>query len=56
MRMRMIRIQRQVRTSKLSGVYEHNVVQPNDELMRGFDPRFWAPHSRVGEISQQDYE
>ena len=49
-------VQRQLRTSKLSGVFEHDVVQANDELMRGFDPRFWAPHSRVGEILLEDYE
>jgi homoserine O-succinyltransferase len=49
-------VQRQLRTNKLSGVFEHDVLHPNDELMRGFDPRFWAPHSRVGEILKQDYE
>jgi len=49
-------VQRQLRSSKLSGVFEHDVVQVNDELMRGFDPRFWAPHSRVGEILREDYE
>jgi homoserine O-succinyltransferase len=49
-------VQRQLRTNKLSGVFEHDVVHPNDELMRGFDPRFWAPHSRVGEILKQDYD
>lgn len=49
-------IQRQLRATKLSGVFEHKVVQPNDELMRGFDPEFWAPHSRVGEVTLQDYE
>ncbi|MBF7072398.1 homoserine O-succinyltransferase [Glaciecola sp. MH2013] len=49
-------VQRQLRDSKLSGVFEHSVEQPNDELMRGFDPLFWAPHSRVGEILRSDYE
>ncbi len=49
-------VQRQLRTSKLSGVFEHDVVQANDELMRGFDPRFWAPHSRIGEILPEDYK
>jgi homoserine O-succinyltransferase len=49
-------VQRQLRPEKLSGVFEHEVEQPNDELMRGFDPHFWAPHSRVGEILREDYE
>lgn len=49
-------VPRQLRSEKLSGVFEHSVEQPNDELMRGFDPSFWAPHSRVGEIVREDYE
>ncbi len=31
---------------KLSGVYEHRVVRPNNPLVRGFDEVFYAPHSR----------
>ena len=31
---------------KLSGVYSHTVRQKNHPLVRGFDDRFWAPHSR----------
>lgn len=49
-------VQRQVRPTKLSGVFEHKVMRANDELMRGFDPYFWAPHSRVGEIPLEAYE
>jgi homoserine O-succinyltransferase len=49
-------VQRQLRPSKLSGVFEHKVAQGNDELMRGFDPYFWAPHSRIGEVTLEDYD
>lgn len=48
-------VDRTVRERKLSGVFEHKVEQANDELMRGFDPVFWAPHSRVGEVAESDY-
>ncbi|GAC15862.1 homoserine O-acetyltransferase MetA [Aliiglaciecola lipolytica] len=41
---------RQLREHKLSGVYTHQVNAPHDELLRGFDPEFNAPHSRFGEI------
>ncbi|MFC3120383.1 homoserine O-succinyltransferase [Agaribacter flavus] len=49
-------LQRQVRSKKLAGVFEHQVMDEKDELMRGFDPIFWAPHSRVGEILLEDYQ
>ena len=31
---------------KLSGVYEHTLTGVKDKLLRGFDDRFYAPHSR----------
>jgi homoserine O-succinyltransferase len=46
---------RELRDQKLSGVYRHFVQNEHDELMRGFDPAFYAPHSRYGEISMADY-
>ena len=48
-------LQRQIRPEKLSGVFEHEVIETLDELTRGFDRSFWACHSRVGEISVADY-
>lgn len=48
-------LQRQIRSEKLSGVFEHEVIETLDELTRGFDRSFWACHSRVGEISVADY-
>ncbi|NLK86734.1 MAG: homoserine O-succinyltransferase [Clostridiaceae bacterium] len=41
---------------KLSGVFEHRVVKQNVMLLRGFDERFYAPHSRHTEIRKEDIE
>ncbi|GAA0478730.1 MULTISPECIES: homoserine O-succinyltransferase [Tatumella] len=38
------------RQQKLSGVYQHNVVQPHGLLTRGFDDQFLAPHSRYADF------
>jgi len=46
---------RDIRAQKLSGVFEHQVLAPTNELMRGFDPLFWAPHSRFGDIPVETY-
>ena len=39
---------------KISGVYEHNVLNRRIPLVRGFDDVFMAPHSRHTESSQED--
>jgi homoserine O-succinyltransferase len=41
---------------KMFGVFEHNVLVPNERLLRGFDDRFYAPHSRHTEIRRADIE
>jgi homoserine O-succinyltransferase len=41
---------------KLFGVYEHRTVAPTERLLRGFDDRFFAPHSRHTEIRRADLE
>lgn len=48
-------IQKSLRTNKITGVFEHNVLLQKDELVRGFDPKFWAPHSRVSQIEPQHF-
>lgn len=48
-------VQRHLRTEKLSGVYRHSVHDPLNELTRGFDGTFSAPHSRYGEIPVDVY-
>ena len=47
---------RSIRENKLSGVFSHEVLDQKNELMRGFDPEFWAPHSRVAQISSSRYQ
>ncbi|MFO3797890.1 MAG: homoserine O-succinyltransferase, partial [Anaerolineales bacterium] len=39
---------------KMFGVFEHRVLAPHHPLLRGFDDRFLAPHSRHTEIRRQD--
>ena len=39
---------------KLSGVYEHRVLEKNNKLTRGFDDRFYVPHSRYTSISREE--
>jgi homoserine O-succinyltransferase/O-acetyltransferase len=41
---------------KLFGVFEHRTVMPTERLLRGFDDRFFAPHSRHTEIRRADIE
>lgn len=49
-------VEKRLREHKLSGVFQHSVLDERNELMRGFDPLFWAPHSRVSEVQTSDYE
>lgn len=41
---------------KCFGVFEHDVIKPSSPLVRGFDDRFWAPHSRYTEVKAEDIE
>lgn len=38
---------------KLSGIYEHTIIRKRSPLFRGFDDRFYAPHSRYTEITME---
>ncbi|WP_018983403.1 homoserine O-acetyltransferase MetA [Salinimonas chungwhensis] len=49
-------VNRHLREHKISGVFEHQVLTPHNELLRGFDPTFFAPHSRFGHIATKQYE
>lgn len=40
--------------SKMSGVFEHKVEMPTEPLTRGFDDRFFMPHSRHTEVRASD--
>ncbi|MDR3317869.1 MAG: homoserine O-succinyltransferase [Clostridiales bacterium] len=39
---------------KVSGIFEHTVASKTNPLLRGFDDRFRAPHSRHTEIRRED--
>lgn len=41
---------------KLFGVFEHDVLRPESTLLRGFDERFHAPHSRHTDVQAADIE
>ena len=41
---------------KLFGVFQHTVQDPNFILFRGFDDRFWVPHSRNTTVDREDIE
>lgn len=41
---------------KVFGVFEHQVTSENAPLLRGFDPNFFAPHSRYTETRKEDVE
>ena len=41
---------------KMFGVFPHAVLQKNVQLLRGFDDRFYAPHSRHSEVRRADIE
>lgn len=41
---------------KLFGIYSHNVLKPTHPLLRGFDEKFLAPHSRHTECKISDIE
>ena len=42
--------------SKLSGVFEHVVKSRNNELVRGFDKHFYAPHSTYSSLDAEALE
>ncbi|MGN1081613.1 MAG: homoserine O-succinyltransferase [Acutalibacteraceae bacterium] len=49
-------IQKRPLDKKIFGVYEHRVEYKNSMLLRGFDDRFFAPHSRHTTVLREDIE
>ena len=47
-------IQKYPLPKKLSGIFNHTVLNPYHPLMRGFDDNYFAPHSRYTEVLLQD--
>ncbi len=49
-------IQKHDLSAKASGVFEHYLVKPQSPLVRGFDDRFYAVHSRNTDVRREDVE
>ena len=47
-------IPKYVLPQKVFGVFDHQVLKPSSPLCRGFDDRFYAPHSRHTEVLEED--
>ncbi|MDD5952441.1 MAG: homoserine O-succinyltransferase [Oscillospiraceae bacterium] len=41
---------------KLSGIFKHKILNPLHPLTRGFDDRFYAPHSRYTTVSREEID
>jgi len=42
--------------AKMFGVFRHQICQPYEKILRGFDDEFYAPHSRHTEIRREDIQ
>ncbi len=49
-------IQKHALPHKASGVFEHRLLKPKSPLVRGFDDRFFAVHSRNTEVRAADVD
>lgn len=49
-------IQKYRLSKKASGVFEHRLLKPKSPLVRGFDDRFYAVHSRNTDVKIEDVE
>ncbi len=49
-------IQKHALPAKASGVFEHRLIKPKSPLVRGFDDRFFAVHSRNTEVRAEDID
>lgn len=41
---------------KISGVFPHRILDPQNPIFRGFDDTFYVPHSRFSEVRREDIE
>ena len=46
-------IRKRDRIPKLSGIYEHKLLNKKSPLFRGFDDVFYAPQSRATEVTRE---
>ncbi len=47
-------LQKKSLDKKISGIFEHQVRNRKEPLVRGFDDYFYAPHSRYTEVTKED--
>lgn len=47
-------IQRCILQNKIFGVYKHKIVSKDNLLVKDFDEQFYIPHSRYGDILEED--
>ena len=47
-------IEKVILNQKMFGVFEHTVQNPTHRLMRGFDERFYVPHSRHTTVREEE--
>lgn len=47
-------ISKQLLTKKCTGIYSHRVQKPDEQLVRGFDDIFYAPHSRYTDVEAEE--
>jgi homoserine O-succinyltransferase len=47
-------IKKHLMSEKLSGIYNHTILDPNHPLVRGFDDTFFLPHSRYTTVEEKD--
>lgn len=50
------KIQKYPLESKLFGVFEHNTLLPSHPMVRGFNERFLAPHSRYTYVKREEIQ
>ncbi len=49
-------INKRLLPKKMFGIFKHTKVYKHENLLRGFDDNFYAPHSRHTEVSRYDIE
>lgn len=47
-------IEKRFLDKKMFGVFEHELLKPHSPIFRGFNDRFYAPHSRYTEVLEED--
>ena len=47
-------LKKHMMSKKLSGIYNHKILNPHHPLMRGFDDTFVIPHSRYTTVYEED--